>query len=290
MTRLHVNNFVTTLDGDISSGTTSIVITNATGFPAVGAGVTANVTIANGSTIEIVTCTAISGTTLTVTRGAESTTPSAFVSGSIVSIRPTADSVDRKADGAASSTDNAIARFDDTTGKVIQDSGVLIDDSDNITNVTSLEFSSTAGIIGTTTDDDADSGSVGEFLFTQVLQANAVSLTNNTNVDIATLPLGAGDWIISGTVTFTGQANSTIVTRQLSWINTSSVTQPDASLISGMARATSTASAFSFRGGTVIPTQRFSLSGSTTLYLSCEANFSGGTLTGCGIITALRVR
>lgn len=96
--RLHVNNFVTTLASDISSGATSISITSATGFPAVGSGAVANVTLANGSTIEIVTCTAISGTTLTVTRGAEGTTPAAFVAGSTVSIRPTADSVDRKLD------------------------------------------------------------------------------------------------------------------------------------------------------------------------------------------------
>lgn len=96
--RVHANNFVTTLNGDISSGATSIIITSATGFPTVGSGAVANVTLANGTDIEIVTCTARSGTTLTVVRGAEGTTPTAFVSGSTVSIRPTADSVDRKQD------------------------------------------------------------------------------------------------------------------------------------------------------------------------------------------------
>lgn len=40
--------------------------------------------------------------------------------------------------GPASSTDNAIARYDGTTGKLLQDSGVLIDDTDNVTGVTSL--------------------------------------------------------------------------------------------------------------------------------------------------------
>lgn len=98
MPRVHANNYVTTLNGDISSGATSIIVTSASGFPTVGSGATANVTLANGVTIEIVTCTARSGTTLTVTRGAEGTTPAAFVSGSTVSIRPTADSVDRKRD------------------------------------------------------------------------------------------------------------------------------------------------------------------------------------------------
>ncbi len=98
MTRIHANNFITTLNGSISSGVTSIILTSVTGFPAIGAGVTCNVTLANGSDIEIVTATARSSFTLTVTRGAEGTVAKAFASGSTVSIRPTADSVDRKAD------------------------------------------------------------------------------------------------------------------------------------------------------------------------------------------------
>jgi hypothetical protein len=40
--------------------------------------------------------------------------------------------------GPASSTDNAIARFDGTTGELLQNSGVLIDDSDNVSGITSI--------------------------------------------------------------------------------------------------------------------------------------------------------
>ncbi len=98
MSRIHANNFITTLNGSISSGATSIILTSVTGFPVIGAGVTCNVTLANGSDIEIVTATARSSFTLTVTRGAESTVAKAFASGSTVSIRPTAGSFDGKAD------------------------------------------------------------------------------------------------------------------------------------------------------------------------------------------------
>ena len=51
-------------------------------------------------------------------------------------------------DGPASSTDNAVARFDSTTGKIIQNSGVIIDDSDNVTGVTSqtIDGSSTTAL------------------------------------------------------------------------------------------------------------------------------------------------
>lgn len=189
MTRIHVNNFVTTLNGDISSGATSIVITSAAGFPAVGAGVTANVTLANGSTIEIVTCTAISGTTLTVTRGAEGTTPAAFVSGSVVSIRPTADSVDRKADGAASSTDNALARFDSTTGKVIQNSGIIVDDSNAISGLTQLDCDNVR------------------------LNGNTVS-TTNTNGNLNLMPDGTGI-VLCGDSTAISGGSSTIFRLQV---------------------------------------------------------------------------
>ena len=43
--------------------------------------------------------------------------------------------------GPSSSTDNAIPRFDGTTGKRIQNSGVTIDDSDNVIDPRSVQFS-----------------------------------------------------------------------------------------------------------------------------------------------------
>ncbi len=101
MTRIHANNFITSTNGAITDSGTSIILTSVTGFPVIGAGVTCNVTLQNGSDIEIVTATARSSFTLTVTRGAESTVAKAFASGSTASIRPTADSVDRKADIAS---------------------------------------------------------------------------------------------------------------------------------------------------------------------------------------------
>ena len=42
--------------------------------------------------------------------------------------------------GPGSSTDNAIVRFDGTTGKIIQNSGIIIDDTDNVTGITSLQM------------------------------------------------------------------------------------------------------------------------------------------------------
>ncbi len=100
MSRVHANNFKTTLNGGINNSVTSIVVSSASGFPTVGSGVTANLTIQSGTTFEIVQVTATSGTTFTVVRGQEGTAAASFVSGSKVELRATADSFDRKLDAS----------------------------------------------------------------------------------------------------------------------------------------------------------------------------------------------
>ncbi len=107
-TRIHANNFATTINGAISNSATSIVLTSVTGFPSIGAGVTCNLTLQHGATIEIVTATALSTNTLTVTRGQEGTSGVAWSDLSSISIRPTADSVDRKIDTAGGATSRKI--------------------------------------------------------------------------------------------------------------------------------------------------------------------------------------
>lgn len=90
MTRLYTNNFSTTLDGNITDAATSIDVVSATGLPAVGGGDTCQLTIDDGTNIEIVTCTAVSTNTLTVTRGQESTSGTAFSDGANIELRSTA--------------------------------------------------------------------------------------------------------------------------------------------------------------------------------------------------------
>lgn len=68
------NNAGTSLNGTINNSVTSLVVTSATGFPSTG-----NFRIVVESEVMIVT--AVSGTTFTVTRGAEGTTGATHVSG-----------------------------------------------------------------------------------------------------------------------------------------------------------------------------------------------------------------
>ena len=71
---VYTNGVTTTLNGSINNSVTSLVVTSATGFPTSG-----NFRIIVESELMIVT--AVSGTTFTVTRGAEGTTAASHASG-----------------------------------------------------------------------------------------------------------------------------------------------------------------------------------------------------------------
>lgn len=126
-TRLHANNFATTLSVAISStGATSATVVSTTGLPSLTGGNSFNLTLVNGSTIEIIKVTAFSGTSLsTIVRAQEGTSAATFPIGTIVSLRTTANSHDRKPDAPASSTAGGFALFSDTTGKVLSDASCL---------------------------------------------------------------------------------------------------------------------------------------------------------------------
>ena len=85
------NKFSTTLSAGINNSVTSLSIASATGFPTISGGHHAYVTLDNGdgTTVEVVKVTNISGTTLTVTRGQDNTSAAAFSAGAKVEIRMT---------------------------------------------------------------------------------------------------------------------------------------------------------------------------------------------------------
>jgi hypothetical protein len=86
------NKFSTTLSSGINNSVTSLSIASATGFPSLSGGKHTYVTLDNGdgTTVEIVKVTNISGTTLTVTRAQDSTSAAAFSAGAKVELRVTA--------------------------------------------------------------------------------------------------------------------------------------------------------------------------------------------------------
>ena len=159
-------------------------------------------------------------------------------------------------------------------------------------NVTfgSLTFSpTTSGIVGTTTNNSADAGKVGEVITAQVLVAGSpVSLTTNTPANVTSIALTAGDWDVWGNVAFVIQSGVSIVSYAAGWISGTSATLPDAALYSEMTNNTGSALTYGF--GFAVPYTRVSIASPTTYYLSVQSVFSAGTLSGAGKITARRAR
>jgi len=92
MTVKFTNDASTTLTSGITASATSLSVSSAANFPSLSSGEYTYLTLSNAtdSQKEIVKCTAISGTTFTVTRGAESTTAQAFSTSDRVQLRITA--------------------------------------------------------------------------------------------------------------------------------------------------------------------------------------------------------
>lgn len=152
----------------------------------------------------------------------------------------------------------------------------------------SITFSSTSGIIGTTTNDSAATGSVGQFLSSVVDAVSGAGITTGTAANVTSISLTAGDWDVWGLAGFNPSAG-TIVADATGWVSSTSATQPDASLYTGFptpGAGSALAAYLSFP----VPQLRFSLSGTTTIYLSVQAAFSVSTLTAFGAIYARRRR
>lgn len=147
---------------------------------------------------------------------------------------------------------------------------------------TSVTFSpTTGGIIGTTTNDNAGAGKVGEFISSTIASGSATSLVTATAKNVTTISLTAGDWDVFGNVTFLAAGTTTSAQ---AWISTTSATLPDSSLASLWG-----SSANGTSQGLVCPYVRISIAGTTTVYLSCQSAFTS-TTTACGGIFARRAR
>ncbi len=143
------------------------------------------------------------------------------------------------------------------------------------------------GIAGTTTNDNAAAGVVGEYVNATLAVASGTSLTSGAGKNITSISLTAGDWDVWGRV---GVYNATAATWTYLYgaISTTSgsfgtedyaVDKPDGASVA--------LANFMF----VVPQQRISLASTTTIYLVCSPGFVGGTgVIGFGSISARRRR
>lgn len=140
-------------------------------------------------------------------------------------------------------------------------------------------------VVGTTTNDDATAGNIGEYISSTVLVGAAVAVADSTNVDVTSISLTAGDWDVWGTIANVIPGTGTA---EAGWVSTSSATFPTAP--NGGAEFSQQAAINNFLSMHPVGVKRLSLAVTTTVYLTTRIVYSSGSSTAFGIIAARRVR
>jgi hypothetical protein len=164
-------------------------------------------------------------------------------------------------------------------------SGVLTTSSTGVPSIDTTNFvRQTTGMQmkGNNTNTAPPAGFIGEQL---TANATGVSVSNATDTNITSVSLTAGIWDVAGMCDFAGSGITGTSFRL--GINNTSATMPGSGGINQLS-TTVVPTASSNSGLTICP-QRRTLSGTTTVYLVCRANYTVGAVTVSGIITATRV-
>lgn len=143
-------------------------------------------------------------------------------------------------------------------------------------------------IAGTTTNNNAASGLLGEIVSSLVAVGSPQAMTTNTAMNVTSISLTAGDWDVEANVNFINTGSTLTGSPNVqAGINTTSATIPvDGSEVStGLLGVTLTNT-----DGVTIPRKRVSIAVTTTVYLCAKAIFTIGTFTSYGQISGRRVR
>ena len=177
------------------------------------------------------------------------------------------------------------------TGNVLKINGTQLTSNTGTTAVNVLQQGPTinqANLVGTTTNDNAAAGSVGEYVESVIVTGSAVSLVTGTAKNVTTILLTAGDWDVDTSAYF-NSTGTTVVTGITLSINPTTDNTLDLTagrwgqlLINNPAGPPTI--------NTSVPPYRLSLSGTTTIRMVVQGTFSASTLAAWGIIRARRVR
>lgn len=140
-------------------------------------------------------------------------------------------------------------------------------------------------IIGTSKNDNAAAGNVGEFLSVLIPVGSALPMTTGVALDLASLTLTPGDWDLWASLV-TNPAGTTVTAAFVAGLNTTANTLPT---LEFRQYETPTASAGN-NASTALPIQRILLAASTTYRAVGLANFITSTCALCGFISARRAR
>jgi len=264
-----------------TSGNTNLTI-NALGSGTIGIGTisTGLVTITPATTVTgtLTASNAFSAGSITGPLGTNSVkgvvegdgTTISCVAGVCTALGASATSID--AGGATTTVSNG------TTGYLLQITG---------TSPLYVNKVSASQLPGTTTNDNAGAGKIGEYVSASVTRASGVSLTSSTAANITSISLTAGDWDVWGTVGFAPGGSNTYTLR-VGCVSLTSATTSDAD--SGACYEDSATGVIGDVSFFSTGTLRVSIASTTTVYLTADAVFAVSTLKGYGFIGARRVR
>lgn len=168
------------------------------------------------------------------------------------------------------------------TGAATGGNPTITTNSGNVAFGAAIAPNQTAGIVGTTTNNNANAGSVGE---QQTVQTSLTAVTAGALTNYASKSLTAGDWRCQGVVDYV-PAGTTTISQMLQGLTTTSAA----------AAPFGAGSYFEYAGPAgleqvmITPTVRFSLASTTTVFLTGLVQFATSTLQARGNIDCWRVR
>lgn len=194
-------------------------------------------------------------------------------------------------DGIVATTDETGAVFNGgtITNSTITNSPIS-GSTGSFTTVSAASFfpTSTSGIIGTITNNNAAAGSVGEFVSSTISFGSAVNLTSGQTDAVTSISLTAGDWDVHGQVCFISNAATTMTLLE-GGINTVSSAMPQPSATTARVRIDGVITTGSDNNLGYMQVRQ-SLSATTTVYLVANSVFAVNTNAAFGFIGARRVR
>lgn len=145
-----------------------------------------------------------------------------------------------------------------------------------------------ANLVGTTTNDNAAAGSVGEYIQSVVVAGSAVTLSSAVVANITSISLPAGDWDVNAIAVINPNSttSNTFTSASLSLASAALDTTPGRLVSHSFSAVVSGGQALT---ETIAP-YRFSLASTTTIFLVTQDAFTVSTCGAFGILRARRVR
>jgi hypothetical protein len=129
---------------------------------------------------------------------------------------------------------------------------------------------------------------IGYYVGDQILFASSVALTTATPINLFTLVLPPGQWLVQGNANIEFDSTSGPINYAQFWLNTTSVTAPDYSRIASIYSSGVPSGIINLTPPITILTS--TVGSPTTVYLSGAAYFTTGTAKVCGTIAATPFR